>query len=133
MTIGVPFWSKVTLVMSVGFPVPDTVKVREVRVTVLPLGFVKTTCCTGTLVAPESWFELPGGLVPCEADTVTAVGVLVGVEEDVEVGVKVFGGVALGVKVAVKVAVRVGLWVAVFVAVPEGVLEGVGVRVDVGV
>jgi hypothetical protein len=123
--------------MSVGFPVPDTVRVSEVRVTVLLLGFANTTCCTGTLVAPESWFELPGGLDPCEADTVTSVGVpvgvivvvqvevlvkvSVGVEEGVEVGVKVFWGVALGVKVAVKVAVCVGLLV--------GVLDGVGVNV----
>jgi len=36
--------NKVTLVIFAGFPVPDTVKVREVRVTVLLLGFVKTTC-----------------------------------------------------------------------------------------
>ena len=64
MTTGVPFSSRVTLVMSAGFPVPDTVRVREVRVTVLLLGFVNTTCCTGTLEAPESWFELPGGLGP---------------------------------------------------------------------
>ena len=44
VTTGVPFSSRVTLVMFEGFPVPDTVKVKDVRVTVLLLGFVNTTC-----------------------------------------------------------------------------------------
>jgi hypothetical protein len=118
-----------------GFPVPETVSVRDVRVTVLLLGFVSTTCCTGTLVAPESWFEFPGGLGPCEAETVTAVGV----EEGVKVGVAVFTsvfvglaeGVNVGLRVALEVEVRVGVWVAVPVGVP--VLIRVFVAVELAV
>lgn len=116
-----------------GLPVPDTVKVTAVMLTAEALGFVKRTCWTGTLVAPGSWFELTGGLGPCEADTVTAVGVEEGVGEGVVVAVEVtvkvglFVGVAVaedvGVLVAVEVAVFVAVEVAEFVGVPVGVGE----------
>jgi len=72
---GFPFSSRVTLVMSAGFPVPETVRVREVRVTVEALGFVSWICSTGTLEAPGGWLELAGGLGPCAATIVTSVGV----------------------------------------------------------
>jgi hypothetical protein len=78
--MGVPLADKVTLVMLAGFPVPFTVKVRDVVVTAALLGLLKTACWTATPVAPESWLEFPGGLEPWEAATVTTVGVEVGVE-----------------------------------------------------
>jgi hypothetical protein len=105
--------------MSAGFPVPVAVKVKEVRVTAVPLEFVNTTCCTGTLVAPGSWFELPGGLGPWVAPTVTTVGVEVAVEVGVAVFTRVLVGVPLGVHVSVFVTV------AVRVEVAEGVAVGV--------
>ena len=64
-----------------------TLRVNPVRVTVEELRLVKTICWTVTLVAPESWLELPGGLLPWEAETVTAVGVGVGVKEGLKVPV----------------------------------------------
>jgi hypothetical protein len=57
------------------------------------LGSVKTACCTGTLFAPGNWLELPGGLEPWLADTITSVGVEVGVMVGVFVTVSVFVGV----------------------------------------
>ena len=71
VAIGDPLADRVTLVMSAGLPVPVTVKVKPVMLIVEPLGLDKTACWTETLLAPESWLELPGGLDPCEADTVT--------------------------------------------------------------
>jgi hypothetical protein len=102
---GTPLADKVTLVILAGFPVPLTTEsVRLVTVTVELLLLASTTCSTGTLVAPESWFELAGA-VP-EAVTVTAMGVPVGLLEAVAVKVKV------GVKVGVWVGVDVGVAVA---------------------
>jgi hypothetical protein len=97
-----PLASNVTFVILAVFPVD--VSVRLVIVTGDELLFVNTTCATGTLAAPESWFELAGA-VP-EAVTVTAVGVPVGLLEVVAVQVKV------GVKVGVWVGVDVGVAVA---------------------
>ena len=90
---GVPLAHKVTLVILAGFPLPETDRTSCVMLTVDPLGFINTTCCTGTLLSPASWLELPGGLPPWAADTVTAVGVKVGVMVGVEVEVKVSVGV----------------------------------------
>jgi hypothetical protein len=63
--------------------------------TVEALGLVKTACCTGTLFAPDSWLEFPGGLEPWLAATVTGVGVKLGVMVGVLVAVLVFVGVAV--------------------------------------
>lgn len=97
----VPLANNVTLVILAGFPEPVAVRVNEDMLTVEELGLVMTTCWIGTLVAPESWLELGGGLVPWEAATVT----IVGVEEGVDVGVAVFARVFVGVKVGVRVTV----------------------------
>lgn len=45
---GLPLARRVTLVMSEGFPVPDTESVSPVTVTAEVEGLVKTTCCTAT-------------------------------------------------------------------------------------
>lgn len=42
--MGVPLADKVTLVISAGFPVPETDRVKAVMVIVEALGFVNTTC-----------------------------------------------------------------------------------------
>src|SRR5579871_1071769 len=118
---------KVAPVMSAGLPPPETVKVTAVTFTVELLGLDRTICWTKTLELPEIWVELPGGLEPWLAATVT----MVGVEEGVNA--KVLVGVAVGVKVAVLVAVRVGLLVVVRVAVDVAVLVGVSVSVRVAV
>ena len=77
--MGVPLAHRVTLVIWAGFPPPATDRTSWVIFTVDPLGFIKTTCCTGTPLSPANWLELPGELEPWLADTVTAVGVKVGV------------------------------------------------------
>src|SRR5690242_13253149 len=99
--MAVPFSHRVTPVMFAGFPVPETDKVRPVKVRPERLGFVRTICWTVTPEAPGSWLELGGGLVPWVADTVTWVGV----EEGVRVAVAVLARVFVGVAVAVKVGV----------------------------
>ena len=81
------------------------------------LGLVRTTCWTRTLEAPESWLELPGGLGPWLAETVTGVGVEEGVKLGVAVNTKVSVGLGVAVFVAVFVTVLVGVWVVVEVAV----------------
>ena len=90
-------------------PVPEAVKVSELKLTGSPLGLVIFTCMTGTPSVPGIWVELGGGAGPW--DTVKTGWV--------------------GVAVTVEVVVTVGVAVAVEVAVPLGVL--VGVRVEVGV
>jgi hypothetical protein len=88
VSIGTPLADKVTLVISAGFPVPDTESVKLVTVTVELLGFVNTTSWTATLVAPGSGFEL-AGWVPEETATVTTVGVELGVKVGVPVLMRV--------------------------------------------
>src|SRR5579871_4593627 len=131
--MAVPLAQRVTPVTLFGFPVPVTRRVMEVMLMVELLGLVRTNCWTGTLEVPESWLELPGGLGPWVAETVTAVGVEEGVKLGVAVNTKVFVGVAVavgvavlvGVKDAVAVAELVGVLVAVKVAVLVAVLVGV--------
>lgn len=112
VTVDPPF-HKVTPVMEEVLPDPVSDNVKLVRVTGAGLLFVSWICWTGTLEAPANWLELPGGLAPAVACTVTAV--TVGVK--VEVGVEVFTGVLEAVGVGVEVNVGVG--------VPVGVEEGV--------
>jgi hypothetical protein len=114
--MAVPFCHKVELVISTGFPVPETVRVKDVRVTTVVQRFVSWTCWTDTLEAPAGWFELPGGLEPWEAITVIVVqlGVAVGVWVEVAEGTETVGEMeSVGVKVRVKVAVPVGVRVGV--------------------
>ena len=132
-----PLAHKVTPVILAGFPVPVTVKVKDVILMMELLGLVRTACWTDTLDVPGSWLVLPGGLDPWEADTVTAVGV------EVAVFTRVFVGVAEGVEEAVRVGVLVVVKLAVFVDVLVGVpvltnvlvpvALGVGEAVEVGV
>ena len=133
VAIGVPLADRVTLVIFAGFPVPFTINVRLVMLTVEPLGLDKTACWTVTPEAPESWLELGGGLVPWVADTVTWVGVEEGVEVGEAVFTRVLVGVAVAVNVGVRVTVEVAVLVAVWVAVFTRVLVGVEVVVAVGV
>ena len=50
----VPFSHKIRLVMSAGFPVPDTVRVTAAMFTAEVLGFISWTCWTVTPEAPAS-------------------------------------------------------------------------------
>ena len=75
---GVPLASKVSWVMLEGFPLPETDTVTLFIVTLEePLLLVKSTCCTGMLLAPGSCVEEAGGLLPWLTVTVTGVRVAV--------------------------------------------------------
>lgn len=50
---------------------PDSLRVKLLKVTTLVPGLVSWICCIVTLEAPATWVEFEGGLVPCEAWTVT--------------------------------------------------------------
>jgi hypothetical protein len=86
-----------------------SLKVKLLKVTILLPGLLNRTCCIVTLEAPGTWVELEGGFEPCEACTVTSVGVPVSVM----------------VEVAVLIAVEVNVLVAVFVKVLVGVAVAV--------
>jgi hypothetical protein len=113
-----PFFKRVTDVIPMG-EFPDSVRVRLLKVTILPPGLVSCTCWTSTLEAPCGWEELEGGLVPWLACTVTGVGDGVGVTVMVKVGVE--EAVALGVRLGVEDGVEVAEAVAVEEKVPVGV------------
>jgi len=131
--------SKVTLEISAGFPVPDTVRVTAVMFTVELLGFVNTICWTVTPVDPGSVVALLGGLDPWESLTMTTVGVPLGVLDAVAVVVivavntKVLVALAVGLLVVVRVGVEVGVEVVVRVGVKESVDVAEFVRVSVTV
>ena len=137
----VPLLSKAKLVMSAGIPVPETVRVTADIFTVEGPGLINTICWAVTPEDPATWVELAGGFEPCDAETVTIVGVQLGVLDNVAVAVEVavFANVLVivdvGVLVMVRVGVELGVGVAVFVAVEEGVavLTSVFVAVKVGV
>ncbi len=86
VAISVPLADKLIDVIPVG-GVPVSERVILVSVTGLPLGLFTWICWMGTPEAPGIWMELPGGLNPCEAETVTGVGLKVGVTDAVEVAV----------------------------------------------
>jgi hypothetical protein len=88
---------------------PVSVRVKLLKVTLLLPGLVSWICCTVTPAAPGIWVELFGGLDPCEACTITTVGVKVNVTVEV--------GLWVAVEVVVRVAVFVKMLVAVKVAV----------------
>src|SRR5580658_1275337 len=104
----VPFATRDTELIPVE-EAPVSVRVKLFKVMLLLPGLVSWICCTVTPAAPGIWVELLGGLDPCEACTVTTVGVKVNVTVEV--------GVWVAVKVVVSVAVFVKMLVAVNVAV----------------
>ena len=104
----VPLSTSDTDVIPVG-DIPDSVRVKLLKVTALLPGLVSWTCCIVTPEAPADWVELAGGFGPCEVCIVTSVGVVVNVR--VEVAVEVAVGVA------VLVAKLANVFVAVVVAV----------------
>jgi hypothetical protein len=113
--ITVPFCRRDTDVIPV-VEAPVSLNVRLFTVTVLLPGLVSRICWTGTLVAPATWEELPGGFGPCELVTVTTVAVAVNVV--VEVAEEVVVWVAVFVKLLVLVAVADGVELGVLVGVP---------------
>lgn len=84
--ITVPLFTNDTEVIPVGV-VPDSVRVKLLKVTALLPGLVSWTCCIVTLDAPATWVELAGGFGPCEVCTVTSVAVAVTVKVAVFVNV----------------------------------------------
>jgi hypothetical protein len=100
---------------------PGSLRIKLFKVTTLVPGFDNTTCWIVTLEAPGTWVELKGGFKPCEALTITSVGVPVNVIVEVAVAVTVL--------VAVFVKLFVGVEVAVLVAGLAKVLVGVDVVV----
>jgi hypothetical protein len=107
-----------------------SLKVKLLKVTILVPGFVNRICCIVTPEAPGIWVELEGGFEPCEACTITSVGVPVNVMVEVTVAVAVGVVVLVAVFVKVLVDVDVAVWVAVLVDTP---FVTVGVKVWVGV